>query len=400
MGMEIAIALTAIVSIAVTGLLLSKYSNGLKQRISEVQLSEADGKAELAKYIQLAESLQQQLTKQEQQSLELNQKIDQHQQTYNDLSARHAALKAEQVERDTSFKKQLENIEQQKETIKKEFENLANKIFDEKGKNFSQANQATLDSMLKPFKEQMEGFQKRVNEVHSASVKDNTNLTAEIKKVLEVGLKMESEAINLTSALKGDTQQRGAWGEAQLERTLQMSGLLKDQHYTTQDSFGAAGNAKRTDYIIRLPDEKCLVIDSKMTLADYDRSVSAATDEELNTALKAHVAAVKKHIDDLAKKDYTDLSGIQSPDFILMFMPIEPAYIEALKFDKELFSYGYEKNIILVSHTTLIPILRTVSNLWILQQSNEQAKDLGDQALAIYNSVCTITERVHALGQA
>ena len=212
MGMEIAIALTAIVSIAVTGLLLSKYSNGLKQRISEVQLSEADGKAELAKYIQLAESLQQQLTKQEQQSLELNQKIDQHQQTYNDLSARHAALKAEQVERDTSFKKQLENIEQQKETNKKEFENLANKIFDEKGKNFSQANQATLDSMLKPFKEQMEGFQKRVNEVHSASVKDNTNLTAEIKKVLEVGLKMESEAINLTSALKGDTQQRGAWG--------------------------------------------------------------------------------------------------------------------------------------------------------------------------------------------
>ena len=399
MGMEIAIALTAIVSIAVTGLLLSKYSNGLKQRINEVQLSEAGGKAELAKYIQLAESLQQQLTKQEQQSLELNQKIDQHQQTYNDLSARHAALKAEQVERDTSFKKQLENIEQQKETIKKEFENLANKIFDEKGKNFSQANQATLDSMLKPFKEQMEGFQKRVNEVHSASVKDNTNLTAEIKKVLEVGLKMESEAINLTSALKGDTQQRGAWGEAQLERTLQMSGLLKDQHYTTQDSFGAAGNAKRTDYIIRLPDEKCLVIDSKMTLADYDRSVSAATDEELNAALKAHVAAVKKHIDDLAKKDYTDLSGIQSPDFILMFMPIEPAYIEALKFDKELFSYGYEKNIILVSHTTLIPILRTVSNLWILQQSNEQAKDLGDQALAIYNSVCTITERVHALGQ-
>ena len=136
-----------------------------------------------------------------------------------------------------------------------------------------------------------------------------------------------------------------------------------------------------------------------MTLADYDRSVSAATDEEYNAALNAHVAAVKKHIDDLAKKDYTDLSGIQSPDFILMFMPIEPAYIEALKFDKELFSYGYEKNIILVSHTTLIPILRTVSNLWILQQSNEQAKDLGDQALAIYNSVCTITERVYALGQ-
>ena len=209
MGIAIAfIALTAIVCIAVTGLLMNKSSHALRQRITDVQLSEADGKAELAKYIQAAESLQQQLTKQEQQSLELNQKIEQHQQSYNDLSARHAALKAEQVERDASFTKQLEHLEQQKESIKKEFENLANKIFDEKGKSFSQANQATLDSMLKPFKEQMEGFQKRVNEVHSASVKDSTNLTAEIKKVLEVGLKMESEAFNLTSALKGDTQQR------------------------------------------------------------------------------------------------------------------------------------------------------------------------------------------------
>lgn len=393
------IALTAVVCSAVTGLLVNKNSDKLKQHISEVKLSEAGGKAELAKYMQATESLQQQLNKQEMQSIEMVKKVEQHQQAYNDLTARHAALKAEQVERDVSFTKQLEQIEQQKDSIKKEFENLANKIFDEKGKSLSQANQTTLDSMLKPFKEQMEGFQKRVNEVHSASVKDNTNLTAEIKKVLEVGLKMESEAINLTSALKGDTQQRGAWGEAQLERTLQMSGLLKDHHYTTQDSFGSAGNVKRTDYIIRLPDDKCLVIDSKMTLADYDRSISATTDEEINAALKAHVMAVKKHIEDLAKKDYTDLSGIQSPDFILMFMPIEPAYIEALKFDKELFGYGYERNVILVSHTTLIPILRTVSNLWKVQQSNEQAKDLGDQALAIYNSVCTITERVHSLGQ-
>ena len=315
------------------------------------------------------------------------------------LSSDYAALKATLDEREVSYQKQLEQLDEQKSLLKEEFENLANKIFETKGKSFSEANKNALDALLTPFKEQIEGFQKRVNDIHTESVKGNTQLESEIKKVLDVGLKMQNEALNLTSALKGDTQQRGAWGEAQLERTLQMSGLLKDQHYSSQDSFNSSEGVKRTDYLIRLPGDKCIIIDSKMTLADYDRAVSADTDEERQLALKAHVLSVKKHIDDLSKKDYTDLPSLHSPDFILMFMPIEPAYIEALKFDKELFSYGYQKNIVLVSHTTLIPILRTVSNLWIVQDSNDQARQLGDQALGIYNSVCTITDRVQALGK-
>ena len=329
----------------------------------------------------------------------LQEKFDQVSEDKATLSSDYAALKATQAERDASYEKQLEQIDEQKSNLKKEFENLANKIFENKGKSLNESNKNSLDALLQPFKEQLESFQKRVNDIHTESVKGNTQLGLEIKKILDVGMKMEIEAVNLTSALKGDTQQRGAWGEAQLERTLQMSGLLKDQHYTSQDSFNSPDGIKRTDYLIRLPGEKCIIIDSKMTLADYDRSVSAKSDEERQLALKAHVLSVKKHIDELSKKDYTDLSSLHSPDFILMFMPIEPAYIEALKFDKELFSYGYQKNIVLVSHTTLIPILRTVSNLWIVQDSNDQARQLGDQALGIYNSVCTITERVQALGK-
>lgn len=329
----------------------------------------------------------------------LQEKFDQVSEDKATLSSDYAALKATQAERDASYEKQLEQIDEKKSNLKKEFENLANKIFENKGKSLNESNKNSLDALLQPFKEQLESFQKRVNDIHTESVKGNTQLGLEIKKILDVGMKMEIEAVNLTSALKGDTQQRGAWGEAQLERTLQMSGLLKDQHYTSQDSFNSPDGIKRTDYLIRLPGEKCIIIDSKMTLADYDRSVSAKSDEERQLALKAHVLSVKKHIDELSKKDYTDLSSLHSPDFILMFMPIEPAYIEALKFDKELFSYGYQKNIVLVSHTTLIPILRTVSNLWIVQDSNDQARQLGDQALGIYNSVCTITERVQALGK-
>lgn len=316
------------------------------------------------------------------------------------LNQENVRLQTQIEEKQTANEDKVRLLEQSEVRLKKEFENLANKIFEEKGKNFSETNQSALDTMLKPFKQQIEGFQKRINEVHTESIKGTTNLSAEIKQVLETGLKMQEEAINLTSALKGDSQQRGAWGEAQLERTLQMSGLIENTHYTKQDSFtDSEGTRKRTDYIIRLPENKCLIIDSKMTLPDYDRAVSAKTDKDATIAMKAHVKAVRKHIDDLDEKSYTNVSGIESPDYVLMFMPVEPAYIEALKHDKELFSYGYEKNVILVSHTTLIPILRIVSSLWTLVQSNSEAAEIGDKAAEIYNLVAKVCNRVQDLGK-
>ena len=329
----------------------------------------------------------------------LNKKNTELQLENKQLSGEVENLKGIQAERDKHHKEQLEQFNEQKEALKKEFENLANKIFEEKGKTFSETSKSSLDVMLKPFREQLQGFQNRINEIHTESVKGNTNLGSEIKKVLEIGLKMQDEANNLTAALKGDSQQRGAWGEAQLERTLQMSGLREGDHYDAQESFrDPAGTIKRTDYVVKLPDGKHLIIDSKVNLPDYDRAITAQTEDEMSDAMNDHVAAVKKHIDDLASKDYTDLIGVNSPSFVLMFMPIEPAYIEALKNDRELFNYGFQKGIILVSHTTLIPILRTVANLWMLEQSNKQARELGDKALGIYNQVCSIADHVYKLG--
>ena len=253
--------------------------------------------------------------------------------------------------------------------------------------------------MLKPFREQIEGFQKRINEVHDASLQGNSNLNAEIRKVLDIGLQMSKEATSLTSALKGDSQQRGAWGEAQLRRTLEMSGLIEDAHFAVQSSFkDDEGKQKQTDYLIKLPDDKHIIIDSKVSLVAYDRAVSADTEEEYNLAMAEHVKAVRRHIDDLAGKDYTNLVGMRSPSFVLMFMPIEPAYIEALKSNKDLFEYGYKKNIVLVSHTTLIPILRTVSNLWMIERSNAEAREISEKAGDIYNQVCTVAERLNKLG--
>ena len=283
--------------------------------------------------------------------------------------------------------------------LRVEFENLANRILDDKTRSFDKNNRAQIEALLKPFREQVEGFQKRINDVHSESIKGNAALESEIKKVLEVGLKIGVDAQNLTDALKGDSQKRGSWGETQLEKTLQLSGLIEHDHYEKQTSMvDAEGRRKQTDFLIKLPDDKHIVIDSKVSLAAYERAVAAETDEQLELALAEHVRAVKRHIDDLAGKNYTNLIGVRSPSFVLMFMPIEPAYIEALKYEKDLFAYGYERSIVLVSHTTLIPILRTVANLWSMERSTREARELGDRAGEIYNQVRKVAENLNRLG--
>ncbi|CDH06790.1 putative DNA recombination protein; exported protein [Xenorhabdus bovienii str. oregonense] len=327
------------------------------------------------------------------------QRYGQMQEHYQSLSNEYTELKTTLERKEEHFKEQMQQLSETKQSLTKEFENLANKIFEEKGKTFTHTSQASIDTMLKPFREQIEGFQKRINEVHDASLQGNTSLNAEIKKVLEIGLQMSKEANNLTSALKGDSQKRGAWGEAQLRRTLEMSGLMEEAHYEVQGSFrDAEGKQKQTDYLIKLPDGKHIIIDSKVALNAYDRAVSAESPEEYQLAMSEHVKAVRRHIDDLASKDYTNLVGMRSPSFVLMFMPIEPAYIEALKDNKNLFEYGYKKGIVLVSHTTLIPILRTVSNLWMIERSNAEAREISEKAGDIYNSVCTVAERLSKLG--
>ncbi|WP_044181802.1 DNA recombination protein RmuC [Phytobacter massiliensis] len=317
----------------------------------------------------------------------------------SELDHDYTELKTTLTQREESFREQFANLEESKKTLAQQFENIANKIFEEKGKTFTATSKHSLDDMLKPFREQIEGFQKRVNEVHDASIRGNAWLNAEIKKVLDIGLQMSAEANNLTTALKGDSQQRGAWGEAQLRRTLEMSGLVEDTHYEVQSAFrDEEGRRKQTDYLIRLPDNKHIIIDSKVSLNAYDRACSAQTPDEQQRAMDDHIMSVRRHIDDLASKDYTSLAGIRSPSFVLMFMPIEAAYIEALKTSKGLFEYGYRKGIVLVSHTTLIPILRTVSNLWMIERSNSEAREISERAGEIFNNVCLVADRLSKLG--
>nr|MCR4942378.1 DNA recombination protein RmuC [Campylobacter sp.] len=265
--------------------------------------------------------------------------------------------------------------------------------------SFRKNNQLSIDSILKPLSEQITSFQKRVNEVHSEAIKGNASLETQIKNVVAIGNLMSNDAKNLSTALKGNNKILGNWGETQLETSLQLAGLIKNEHYLTQEQFrDELNNRLIPDFVVKLPDNKHIIIDAKTSLVAYERSITSEG-EEARVALKEHIKSLKDHIDGLSKKDYSSLTGLKSPDFVLMFIPVEAAYIEAMKFDTELFNYAYKKKVIMVSHTTLMPILRTVANIWRIERSNSEVAMISKKAGEIYDNVCTLAEEMLKLGR-
>ncbi|MEL0086905.1 MAG: DNA recombination protein RmuC [Halieaceae bacterium] len=302
-------------------------------------------------------------------------------------------------ERVKAFKLQLEQVEANKSALKIEFENLSRDLLAARGKELVETNSNSLNAILKPLSEKIDGFQHRVNQVHSDMIQNSASLIQQIKQLETVGLTMSADAQHLTDALKGDKKLVGNWGETQLERTLELAGLRAGEHYDSQASFkDEAGKRYLPDFVIRLPEGKNLVVDSKVSLVDYEAAVAADAEPLRDAALKRHGEAVKAHIDNLASKAYQQLPGLSSPDFVMMFMPVEPAYIEVMRNHRDLFAYGYQKGVVMVSHSTLMPILRTVANLWMVERSNEEAREISARAGEIFNSVSLVAERLASLG--
>ena len=314
----------------------------------------------------------------------------------NELECELVALKSEIEAKENILRSQEENLKKVKNELNLEFANLANKIFEEKSANFSKNSKESLELLLTPLGEKITSFEKRVNDAHSDSQKSAGELSAQLKEVVELGKNMSKEANSLSTALKGSNKVLGNWGEMQLERTLEAAGLEKGTHYATQESFDASGKKLIPDFVINFPDDKQMIIDSKVSLHAYEKAVAAADPAQSKIALGEHIASIKKHIDELAKKDYSSL--VKSPDFVLMFVPVEPAFLEALKFDPNLFNYGYEKKVVLVSHTTLMPLLRVVANLWRMEHGNKEAKEILKSANEIYEKFCTVAEKLNRLG--
>lgn len=330
----------------------------------------------------------------------------QYQQRAETLSEELGQLKVELREQQVTLDKErrsasekLELLEKNRDALKQEFENLANRIFDQKSERFSQQSKTSLDSLLNPFRDQLQDFRKRVEDVYTTETRDRQALRSEIKSLQELNRQITEEAANLTRALKGDKKVQGNWGELILERVLERSGLRKGVEYETQGSYRDEDNQLlRPDVIVHLPDQRNLVIDSKVSLVAYQQWVTADEEEERAAALKQHVEAVRNHIRTLSEKDYSQLNGLHSPDFVLLFMPIEPAFVAAFQQDENLFAEAFERKIIVVTPTTLLATLRTIENIWRYERQSQNARRIADRAGAVYDKLRVFVEAMEKLG--
>ncbi len=282
-------------------------------------------------------------------------------------------------------REQKEEVEKIQEKFTKEFENLANKILDEKSAKFTEQNRENIKNILTPLQEKIQLFEKKVEDSQKESVGMHSALKEQLANLHTQNLKITQEAENLTKALKGDSKMQGNWGELVLERVLEKSGLEKDREYTVQQSFTRAdGTRVLPDVIINLPDGKKMIVDSKVSLTDYERFVNAE-DEFRDKFLKDHINSLRRHVDQLSAKKYEDLYEMESPDFVLMFIPIEPAFAIAINNDSSLYNKAFEQNIIIVTPTTLLATLRTIDSMWNNEKQQRNAMEIARQAGALYD---------------
>ncbi|MBY6210728.1 DNA recombination protein RmuC [Microbulbifer agarilyticus] len=299
---------------------------------------------------------------------------------------------------EAALAEQKQQLEQTRASMTQQFENLANRIFEEKQQAFQRRSEDSLRKSLDPLERQLGDFRKRVEHVYDRENAERNSLLGQIKALREQTQRISDEALNLTSALKGDRKIQGNWGEVVLERLLEESGLQKGREYETQVSFTADGRRRQPDVIVRLPENKDLIIDSKVSLVDYERYASAETDEERTQALKQHVNSLRAHITGLNKKAYEQLEGVRTLDFVFIFVPIEAAYMLAMQADPEMFRFAYERQIVLVSPTTLMATLRTVENIWRYEKQNKNAEKIADEAGKLHDQFALVLESLDNLG--
>ena len=304
----------------------------------------------------------------------------------NNLIAIKSELSAQNENLQKLLDTQKEEIVKIQEEAKLQFENLANKILEEKTLKFTEQNQQNLKNILNPLQEKITDFEKKVENTHKESIDYHAALRQQILGLKEMNLQMSKETLNLTKALKGDSKIQGNWGELVLERVLEKSGLEKGREYEIQKSFTTEeGNRVQPDVIINLPDGKKMIVDSKVSLTAYEKYINEEDDEQKSSFLKEHVNSLKRHVEQLGSKNYQHLYQMESPDFVLLFIPIEPAFAIALNEDTQLYNKAFERNIVIVTPSTLLATLRTIDSMWTNQKQQENAYEIARQAGALYD---------------
>jgi DNA recombination protein RmuC len=309
--------------------------------------------------------------------------------------------------RESDYKHLSDKLNEQKAEIEKlqekfsfEFRNLANDILEEKTKKFTEQNKINLDQILKPLNDKIKDFEKKVEETYDKESQQRFSLKEEVKRLAELNQLVSQEAGNLTRALKGEAKTQGNWGEVILESILEKSGLTKDREYFVQKSFtDEEGKRFQPDVVINYPGERSIVVDSKVSLTAYERYVSSTTQEEQENTLKDHLLSIKRHIDDLSGKAYHSLEQLNTLDFVMMFMPVEPAYMIAIQRDPGLWNYAYDKRILLISPTNLIAALKMVESMWRQEYQNKNAEEIARQSGALYDKFEGLVNDLIELGK-
>tara|TARA_R110001592_G_scaffold220353_4_gene475025 strand:- start:2433 stop:3770 length:1338 start_codon:yes stop_codon:yes gene_type:complete len=317
---------------------------------------------------------------------EQKQKIDTLSLQKDELLSTNAQLATNNQNVEEKLKEQKQEIEKLQEKFTLEFENVANKLLKQNSSEFAESNQKRLDEILKPLRENIKNFEQKVDDKYEKELKERTSLMEQVKTLSDLNQQMRTDAQNLTKALKGDSKTQGNWGEFILEKILESSGLVKDQEYVTQHhTTNEEGGRIYPDVVINLPDDKHIVVDSKVSITAYTNYLEAETEEEQLSLIKAHIVSVKSHIVGLSEKNYANAVGINSPDFVLMFMPSEPSFSFTLQADATLYNYAWDRKIVIVSPTTLLATLKTIASVWKQEKQTKNALDIAKQSGALYD---------------
>jgi len=315
--------------------------------------------------------------------------------------ARAAALEARLAAEQAAADQRYRDLESARERLKSEFQALAAEILEDKSKRFGEQNASQLGQLLNPLREQLVDFRKVVSDTYEKEGRERVTLQAELKQLLELNRQLSDEAGSLTRALTADNRTQGYWGELKLERLLESAGLEKGQQYLTQESFkDEAGDRYRPDAVLLLPEERHIVVDAKVALLDYQRACATDIDEgERDRFLGQHTAALKNHVRELGDKDYSRLKGLTSPDLVLMFVPVEAAFLEALRRDPGLYDFAFGKKIILVGPSNLLASLRLVAQIWRTEAQTTNARAIADRGAALYDKFVGFTEDLGRVGE-
>lgn len=388
--MEILYIILAFILGAVLAYFILKSSSVSRKSYEELQQNfnqkEADLNRIIAEISAENKAQIQKISEQQELNFKQNTDIEKLQNDKNQLIGLKSQLAAQNESLQQLLDSQKEEIVKIQEEAKLQFENLANKILEEKTLKFTEQNQQNLKNILNPLQEKITDFEKKVENTHKESIDYHAALRQQILGLKEMNLQMSKETLNLTKALKGDSKIQGNWGELVLERVLEKSGLEKGREYEIQKSFTTEeGNRVQPDVIINLPDGKKMIVDSKVSLTAYEKYINEEDDEQKSSFLKEHVNSLKRHVEQLGSKNYQHLYQMESPDFVLLFIPIEPAFAIALNEDTQLYNKAFERNIVIVTPSTLLATLRTIDSMWTNQKQQENAYEIARQAGALYD---------------